>query len=307
MKPRIVVMGSLNIDLVVQAPRIPKPGETIIGASDLQRIPGGKGANQEYGAAKLGADVALVGRVGNDMFVERLIKNLGKVGIDIRHVTRDSRASTGVAIIVVEESGQNSIVVSSGANKHVSPKDVSQAEEVIRSANLLLLQLEIPLAAVYKAAQLAQHHGVRIVLNPAPAQPLPADLLLMMDIHIPNETETTILSGYYVDADDGIKKATAELRQSGVKIIIMTRGSRGSILITENEVTNFPAFPIKPVDTTAAGDAFVSSFAVAFAEGKSLHDAVRFGNAAGALTSMKLRAQPSMPNRMELESFIQGK
>lgn len=307
MKPRIAVVGSLNMDLVVQTSRIPKPGETILGAGDLQRIPGGKGANQAYGAAKLGADVAMVGRIGNDMFGESLRISLKEVGINIRHVTCDSNASTGVAIIVVEDSGQNSIVVSSGANKHVSLKDISQAEDVIQSADLLLLQLEIPLPAVYKAAQLARHHGVSVVLNPAPAQPLPADLLSMVDILIPNETETTILSGCEVDTDDGIEKAAAELRQSGVMIVIMTRGSRGSILITDNEVTNFPAFQIKPVDTTAAGDAFVSSFAVAFAEGKSLHEAVRFGNAAGALTSMKLGAQPSMPSRGELGGFIQGK
>ena len=302
---RIAVIGSLNMDLVVRAPRIPKPGETILGADDLQMIPGGKGANQACASARLGAEVAMVGRVGDDTFGEQLINSLKKGGVDTQHITRDSEASTGIALIVVEEGGQNSIVVSSGANGRVTPSDVSRAEAVIRSADLILLQLELPLPAVIKAAQCAKNHEVKVILNPAPAQQLPEELLSLTDILIPNETEAAMLSGCNVDTDDGIRQAASRLRQSGVKTIIMTSGNRGASLITENEIEHFPAFPVEPVDTTAAGDAFVGSFAVAFAEGRPLAEAVKFGNAAGALASTKPGAQPSMPGRDDLEKMLQ--
>ncbi len=302
---RIAVIGSLNMDLVVRAPRIPKPGETIIGADDLRLIPGGKGANQAFASAMLGAEVAMIGSVGDDEFGEQLITSLKKAGVDTHHITRDSDAPTGIAMIVVEEGGQNSIVVSSGANGRVSPPDVSRAEAVIRSANLILLQLEIPLSAVIKAAQVAVNQGIKVILNPAPAQQLPAELLSLTDILIPNETEAAILSGCDVGTDDGIRQAASGLLQSGVKTIIMTRGSQGASLITENEIVHFPAFPIEPVDTTAAGDAFVGSFAVALAEGESFSEAVRYGNAAGALSSTKSGAQPSMPGREDLDKMLQ--
>jgi ribokinase len=302
---RIAVIGSLNMDLVVRASRIPKPGETIIGADDLHMIPGGKGANQAYASAMLGAEVSMVGRVGDDMFGEHLITSLKKAGVDTHHITRVSDASTGIALIVVEDGGQNSIVVSPGANGRVSSTDVSRAEAVIRSASLILLQLEIPLPAVIKAAQVAKNHGVKVVLNPAPAQQLSAELLSLTDILIPNETEASMLSGCDVGTDDGIRQAAARLCQSGVKTIIMTRGSRGASLITENEIVHFPAFTIEPVDTTAAGDAFVGSIAVALAEGRSISEAVRCGNAAGALASTKSGAQPSMPGRDDLDKMLQ--
>ncbi|MHC4307557.1 MAG: ribokinase [Planctomycetota bacterium] len=304
---RIAVVGSLNMDLVMRVSRIPKPGETILGADDLQMIPGGKGANQAYASARLEAEVAMIGGVGGDAFGEQLINSLKNADVNTQHITRDSKASTGIALIVVEEGGQNSIVVSSGANGRITPSHVSRAESVIRSADLTLLQLEIPLPAVIKAAQCAKKHGVKVILNPAPAQQLPAELLSLTDILIPNETEAAMLSGYDVGTDEGIRLASSKLCQSGVKTIIMTRGSQGASLITENEIEHFPAFPIEPVDTTAAGDAFVGSFAVAFAEGKPLTEAVRYGNAAGALASAKPGAQPSMPGRDELYKMLQTK
>ena len=302
---RIAAIGSLNMDLVVRASRIPKPGETILGADDLQRIPGGKGANQAYASARLGAEVAMIGRVGDDVFGKQLISNLRKVGVDTHHITRDSDAPTGIALIVVEEGGQNSIVVSPGANGRVSPVNVSWAEEAIRSASLILLQLEIPLPSVIKAAQCAKNHGVKVILNPAPAQQLPEELLSLTDILIPNEREAAMLSGCDVGTDDGIRQAASGLCQSGVKTTIMTRGNRGATLMTENEIEHFPAFPIKPIDTTAAGDAFVGNFAVAFVEGRPLTEAVRCGNAAGALASTKSGAQPSMPGRDDLDKMLQ--
>ncbi|GAX61999.1 sugar kinase [Candidatus Scalindua japonica] len=301
---RIAVIGSLNMDLVIRAPRIPKPGETVLGADNLLMIPGGKGANQAYASARLGAEVAMIGRVGGDTFGEQMINSLKKAGVDTQHIIHETDASTGVALIVVEEGGQNSIVVSSGANSRITPSDISQAEAVIRSANLILLQLEIPLPAVVKAAQCARHHGVKVILNPAPAQHLPTELLSLTDILIPNETETAILSGYDVGTEDEIRHAASGLRQSGIKTIIMTQGCRGALLITENGIEHFPAIPVKPVDTTAAGDAFVGSFAVALAEGRSLREAVRHGNAAGALTSTKQGAQPSIPSRDDLDKML---
>jgi len=305
MKPRLVVIGSLNMDMVIQSPRIPMPGETILGAGDLKMIPGGKGANQAYGAARLGADVSMVGRVGDDSFGERLIQNLNQANVDTKHIIHDPDAATGIALIVVDESGQNSIVVSSGANGQLSPEDVNRGENAIRAANILLLQLEVPLDAVLQGAKLAKHHGVATILNPAPAQPLPGELLAMIDYLIPNESETAILSGHETNTDEEIKQAAAALRVSGIKTTIMTMGSRGALLITETEFCHFPAFPIDPVDTTAAGDAFVASFAVAMAEGKSIHEAIRFGNAAGALACTQFGAQPSLPDRRALERLMQ--
>ncbi len=302
---RIIVIGSLNMDLVVQTPKIPEPGETVIGTHDLQMIPGGKGANQAYCSARLGAEVTLFGRVGNDTFGEQLVNNLKKVGIDTRYIKRDDDASTGIAMIAVEESGQNSIVVSPGANGQVGLSDILQAEPVILSADLILLQLEIPLPAVIEAAKIAKKYGVKVVLNPAPAQKLPDELLSLVDILIPNEIEATILTGCDVGTDYGIKQAAAKLHQSGIKTIIMTRGNRGASLIAENGIEHFPAFPAKAVDTTGAGDAFVGSFAVAFAEGKSITESIRFGNAAGALASTKPGAQPSMPSRDDLDKMLQ--
>jgi ribokinase len=300
----IAVVGSLNMDLVMRVSRIPKPGETILGADDLHMIPGGKGANQAYASARLDAEVAMIGRVGDDAFGEQMINSLKNADVNTQHITRDSEASTGIALIVVEEGGQNSIVVSSGANGCITPSDVSRAESVIRSADLILLQLEIPLPAVINAAQCAKKHGVKVILNPAPAQQLPEKLLSLTNILIPNETEAAMLSGSDVDTEDGIRQAASGLHQYGVKTVIMTRGSRGASLITENGIEHFPAFPVEPVDTTAAGDAFVGGFAVAFAEGRALTEAVRYGNAAGALASTKPGAQPSMPGRDELDKML---
>ena len=241
---RIAVIGSLNMDLVVQTPKIPEPGETVIGTHDLQMIPGGKGANQAYCSARLEADVAMIGRVGDDAFGKQLVTNLNKAGVDTNYIIHDSDASTGIAMIIVEESGQNSIVISPGSKREswlladISPAEVS----VIMSADLILLQLEIPLPTVIKAAQLAKKHGVKVVLNPAPAQKLPDELLSLTDILIPNETEAAILSECDVGTDNGIKQAAAKLHQSGIKTIIMTRGSRGASLITENGIEHFPSF-----------------------------------------------------------------
>jgi ribokinase len=303
MTAQVIVVGSLNMDLVTRAPRIPQPGETIIG-SGFHTLPGGKGANQAVAAARLGARVSMIGRVGNDAFGGLLLDNLAAAGVDHRHVISDSEAATGVALIVVDDAGQNSIVVASGANARLSPEDVEAGAGAIAAADVLLLQLESPMETVMRAAQIGRACGVTVVLNPAPARPLPDELLSLIDVLVPNESETALLAGMDVENQSDAEKAAAALLSMGVGTVILTLGSRGALLAQEAGVDVFPAFEVTPVDTTAAGDAFMGGFAVALAEGRPLAEAVRWGNAAGALATTKLGAQPSLPTREMLEAML---
>jgi len=293
----------LNMDLVVRAPHIPQPGETVIGG-DFLTLPGGKGANQAVAAARLGADVSMIGRVGCDAFGDALLRNLEADGANHTLTVRDPDAPTGVALIVVEDSGQNSIVVASGANARLSPADVEAAEEEIASANVLLLQLESPLDTVMRAAEVAQQHDVTVVLNPAPARPLPQSLLSLVDVLTPNESETALLTGLPVGTLDQAKTAADSLKRMGVETVILTLGARGALLASDEETRVFPTFEVTPIDTTAAGDAFMGGFAVALGEGLPLAEAVRWGNAAGALAATKMGAQPSLPVRADLERML---
>jgi len=303
MPAHVVVVGSLNMDLVVRAPRIPAPGETLLGG-EFHTVPGGKGANQAVAAARLGARVSMVGRLGADDFATQLLANLEADGIDHSAVIQDASTTTGVALIVVADDGQNSIVVASGANMQVTPDDVDAAAETIAAADVLLLQLEIPLDAVQRAAEIAHEHGVPVVLNPAPARDLPADLLSRVDVLIPNESETALLTGLPVDTRAELEAAARTLLDRGISTAILTLGARGAMLATGSEVEIIPTFKVQPVDTTAAGDAFVAGFSVALAEGKPVAEAVRWGNAAGALAATRLGAQTSLPRRAELEQLL---
>lgn len=305
MPPRVTIVGSLNMDLIALSPRIPQPGETIIGRS-FHTAPGGKGANQAVAAAQLGAQVSMIGSVGEDAFADSLLENLASTGVDHKFVTRDQENATGVALIVVDDQGENSIVVASGANMHLKPADLESAEEAIAQADVLLLQLEVPLDTVTRAAELARAHQVTVVLNPAPARALPKELLRLVDFLIPNETETALLSGMLVRSQEEIEAAAESLRNLGVGNVILTLGERGALLTASGQSVLYPAFKVNPVDTTAAGDAFMGAFAVALGEGVSLPDAIRFGNAAGALATTKLGAQPSLPTRAEVESLIRN-
>jgi ribokinase len=291
------------MDLVARAPRIPQPGETIIGR-DFHTLPGGKGANQAVAAARLGATVAMVGRVGGDAFARLLLDNLAAAGVDHTSVTQDSGAATGVALIVVDAAGQNSIVVASGANMRLSPADVETAETAIASADVLLLQLETPLETVTRAAQIAHAHGVTVILNPAPARPLPPALLSLVDVLVPNESETALLTGLPIDSRARVEAAAGALRESGVGAVILTLGERGALLAQAGGTQVFPAFMVTAVDTTAAGDAFMGGLAVALAEGQSLAESIRWGNAAGALAATRLGAQPSLPIRRAVEKLL---
>jgi len=303
MAAHITVVGSLNMDLVARAPRIPQPGETIIGG-DFHTVPGGKGANQAVAAVRLGAQVSMVGRVGRDAFAESLLNNLAAAGVDHAFVIHDPEAATGVALIVVDDAGQNSIVVASGANMRLSPADVDGAEAAIAGADVLLLQLESPLETVTRAAKVAHAHRVTVILNPAPARSLPDALLALVDVLIPNESETALLTGLPVRDPAEAEAAAAALRELGVGTVILTLGERGALLAREDRAEYFPAFEVTPVDTTASGDAFVGGFAVALAEGRSLAEAVQWGNGAGALATTRLGAQPSLPTRQELERLL---
>lgn len=295
MAKRITVLGSLNMDLVIQAPRHPMPGETLTGAA-FRTFPGGKGANQAVAAARLGAEVMMIGRVGADAFGDTLIANLGADGVDTTCVGRAAEP-TGVALITVSATGENTIVIAPGANSSVSPATLAAHRDAILSADALLLQLEVPLPAVAAAAELAHAHGVPVILNPAPAQPLPAGLLRHITYLIPNQHEAASLADEPTDTPEGAAAAARALRAAGVGAVIMTLGKRGALVFAGERAETVPSFPVQAVDTTAAGDAFVGAFAVALTEGRTPSQAATWGCAAGALACTMLGAQPSLPAR----------
>ncbi len=299
----ITVVGSLNVDMVTQVPRFPEPGETVLGV-EFHTVPGGKGANQAVAAARLGAQVSMVGRMGQGEFNRLLLDSLTRNGVNHKYVTQSARATTGTALIMVDDGGQNSIVVIPGANMDLSSLDVKRAEQAIAAADVLLLQLEIPLEAVTCAIEIAHAHGVKVVLNPAPAQVLPPPLLAMVDVLVPNETEAQLLTGLPVENETQAQAAARALLGLGVGAAILTLGERGAMLVRGDEMRFVPAFDVSAVDTTAAGDAFMAGFSVALAEGQSFEAAVRQGNAAGALATTKLGAQPSLPLRREIEELL---
>ena len=298
MAGHILVVGSLNMDLVVRSPRHPQPGETLLGA-EFHTFPGGKGANQAVAAARLGGQVKLIGRVGADAFGDALLETLSQDGVDTRHVEPLQDAPTGIALITVNDAGQNTIVVVPGANGKLSPPDLLSAAPAFEGASVVVIQLEIPLLTVTYAADLARRHGACVVLNPAPAQPLSATCLEQVDVLIPNQSEAALLTGCASAGD-----AARRLMASGVCSVIVTMGE-GGVLIAEGETaTHLPAHRVSVVDTTAAGDAFVGAFAVALAQGRTVREAAAWGNAAGALAVTRAGAQPSLPARADLESFL---
>lgn len=298
--PDIIVVGSLNADLVVRAPRFPQPGETISG-EDLQVIPGGKGANQAVAVARLGTSVSMLGRVGKDNFGDFLLNNLKSNNVDSQLVQRDD-SSTGTAIIVVDSGGQNSIVLSAGANGKVNDADMNAAS--FSDYKLLLLQLEIPLPTILSAAKRAHENGLRVILNPAPAKELQNELISLADFLIPNENELGLLTGLTVNDMNSTEQAARALLRTGAKHVIVTLGSKGALIISDAQVLHVESYKVSVVDTTAAGDAFIGGFATALLQDKSLEEAVRFGCACGALATTKFGAQPSLPTKEEVEKFI---
>ena len=297
---KILVVGSLNMDLVVRVPHTPMPGETVLGG-DFETFPGGKGANQAVAAARMGGDVTMVGRVGNDDFGDTLIECLVNNKVKTTYVIKDAEASTGIAMIAVASNGENSIVVASGANSDVSVDDVNNARDLMRESDILLMQLECPLEAVTEAVDLAKAYDLKVVLNPAPAQQLSETLLSNVAYLTPNQKELQMLTG---EEDDD--KAIKKLFDWGVKNLIITLGPNGTRVVTEDMDKHLPAVEITAVDTTGAGDAFNGALAVALAEGKPLLQAVQYGMAAGALSATKRGAQPSLPTRDEVEQLLKA-
>jgi ribokinase len=301
--PQLVVVGSLNMDLVVRAPHLPRPGETILG-HDFMTVPGGKGANQTAAAAKLGAIVHMIGRVGGDDFGRALRDNLRVAGADDTYITTEDSAATGIAIIEVEDSGQNTIVVAPGANAHVTRADVDAARSIIAASRAVIAQLEIPLDTVEYALNAARTARVLTILNPAPAQPLSAELLSRVDLLVPNETEAAQLTGIEVKDDASAEQAARQLHERGARAVVITLGARGAFALNEHGGRRVPPFRVTAVDTTAAGDAFVGALATAYAAQPDLDAALRAASAAGALAATKFGAQPSMPTRAELDEFL---
>lgn len=303
----IVEVGSLNMDLVVRMPRIPKPGETLLGGV-FATFPGGKGANQAVAAARLGAMVTMVGRVGADAFGRELLTLLKEEGIETRFIGVDEKAATGVALIEVDEHGQNSIAVASGANFTVTAAEIERSLAEIPVFDLLVMPLETPLETIYCAARMAKQKGARVILNPAPAQILADDLLALIDIIIPNEYEAATITGIDLQGEDNFHDAGTALLKKGVGSVILTLGSRGAYILegfAEAPITRMlPAYSVEALDTTAAGDCFVGALAVGLAEGKTLAEAAGFACAAAAISVTRMGAQPSMPTRAETERFI---
>jgi ribokinase len=302
-KPRILVIGSSNTDMIIQLDRIPLPGETILGG-EFVTAAGGKGANQAVAAARAGGDITFVARVGRDIFGEKAVAGFVADGINVENVVRDEAAPSGVALIFVAKDGQNSIAVAGGANRCLSPADVKKAERAIAGASTVLMQLEIPLESVHAAAELAALAEVPVILNPAPARALPDELLKLVSILTPNETEAELLTGIAVTDDDSAAQAAEKLRATGVETVIVTLGARGAFVAAASTRALVPSFPVKAVDTTGAGDIFNGALAVALGEGRPLLEAVRFANAAAAISVTRLGAQPSAPYRQEIELLL---
>jgi ribokinase len=305
---RIVVVGSANVDFVVQTPHIPRPGETVLGRNFVMAM-GGKGANQAVGAARLGADVSFVACIGEDVFGDQCLEAYHAEGIHTEFVSRDARESTGVALISVAEGGENSITVASGANMRLTPQHIEAASRVFQGADVLVMQLEVPIETVEAAARIARRNNVEVVLNPAPARSIPDELLHLIDVITPNRIEAAQLMGVpdsqaVAMTDEQLVKGLLGL---GPASVVITLGAEGALAGGSWGWVRVPAFKITPVDTTAAGDAFNAGLAMALGRGgMALDQAARYASACGALAATKMGAQPSLPTGAEVDRFIAG-
>jgi ribokinase len=303
--PRIAVVGSAVVDLTVFTDHFPRPGETILGEHfDLGF--GGKGANQAVAARLCGADVTMVARVGDDLFGPATVANFEALGIDARHVQVTAGCSTGVAPILVDSAGQNRIIVVKGANGRLAPADVDAAEAVIARADVLILQLEVPLETVYHAAELARARGIRCILNPAPGQSIDMARLSHLDYLVPNETEAEAIAGVPVHTVDDAARGAARIREAGIGRVIVTLGSRGALLSGPEGTVHVPAVEVETIDSTGAGDAFIGSFATFLAEGLGEVEAVRRASLYAALSTTKVGTQKSFCDRATFERAWQA-
>ena len=299
----ITVLGSYNTDLIVGLERLPRPGETILGGR-FQTAAGGKGANQAVAAARAGGKVSFIARLGRDSFGDKALAALREDGIDVSHVSRDARSPSGVALILVARGGENSIAVAGGANGRLSATMVEKARAAIAGADILLMQLETPLATIEAAVRIAAESGTRVILNPAPAKALSDALLRKVSILTPNESEAEMLTGIRQNGPAAAEKAALKLLRRGVQSVIVTLGARGALIASDAGTKFIRGFKVKAVDTTAAGDTFNGALAVAFTEGMTMEKAVEFANAAAALSVTRAGAQTSAPFRRAIEKFL---
>ena len=299
---RFCVAGSINMDLVTSAPEFPRPGETIKG-SGFATFTGGKGANQAVALAKLGADTAMIGKTGNDVYADEYLRWFKELNVDTAGVKKED-TSTGIAVITVDKSGENSIIIVAGANGLVDAKYIRQNGNIIKNAGFLLLQLEVPVEAVTEAAITAAENGTVVILDPAPASPVPDELLKHTDIITPNETEAEALTGVKPKDEAGFAEAGRILTSRGVKTAVMKAGKDGAYIYQNGQLTHVAGFKVNSVDTTAAGDTFNAGLAYALGEKMPLFDAVRFANAAGAISTTKKGAQSGMPSLAEVKALL---
>ena len=297
---RLLVIGSSNTDMVVKIKSLPRPGETVIGGSFLMNA-GGKGANQAVAAARLGGHVAFICKIGNDIFGQQAVQLFQQEGIDTTYVFTDADNPSGVALITVDEYGENCIAVASGANANLTPDDIVLAETVVEEADFILMQLEIPLETVEYVAETAFRKNKKVILNPAPAQSLPKTLFQYLYAITPNETEAEIISGVHITDEHSAVAAARTIANMGVPNVIITLGAKGALLYTESQVAFMPAFKVEVVDTTAAGDVFNGAFTLALSEGSHFDEAIAFACKAAALSVTRIGAQASAPNRKEVE------
>ena len=303
MKKKVVVVGSINFDLTIKTRRLPRPGETLIGGR-FTRGPGGKGANQAIAAVRAGADVSFIARVGTDSYGRDSVKHLSAERIDTRYVIHDEDVPTGVAFILVDEGGENSIVVASGANARLCPLDIDNVKDEIASAEVLLVQLESPLEAVRHAIHIAGKSDTLIIVNPAPAQHLSSSWFHEVDVITPNKIEAEMLTGMKITDDASLAAIARRILDFGIPVVIITLGRQGVFLATMNGMRLIPAYEVKTIDSTGAGDVFSGSLAAFLAEGMSIEEAVMMAIASASMSVTRMGAQMSAPFRPEIESFI---
>ena len=302
---QVTVVGSFMYDLVATVPRRPKTGETLVG-NTFGMFLGGKGANQAIAASRAGSKVTMVGRLGNDFFGKQFLEKFSKEGINTNFVTQDDENGTGVAMPLIDASGDNSIVIIPQANMALTVENINQAQSTIADADVLVMQCEVPMDANQRAAEIAKQNDTLVILNPAPAQLIPDQILKLVDIIIPNEIETETLTGLPTKTENEVLVAGRNLLSKGVETVILTLGDRGSLLLNEDGEKLIPAFDVSVVDTTAAGDSFCGVLAASLANGISINLSVEIANAAGALAVTKLGAEPSLPQRDAIDDLLQS-